>query len=504
MQTAAGTSIPDWLRQRAQSTSSRLALICGNDRLTHAQLDTTVDAAADHLREAGLQVGATVALLARNGTGFVVTVHAIARLGAVLMPLNVRLAPAELAWQLRDGGATHLLHDDSQRETITALRGEASPLQIIPLEALSSRLPSHVGARHASPLRTEDARFHLSNTHSLVYTSGTTGTPKGAILTYSNHLWSAVGSALNLGLHEDDRWLACLPLFHVGGLAILLRSVIYGITAIVHETFDPARVNAAIDEEGVTIVSVVANMLQRMLDERGDAPYPATLRCVLLGGGPAPEPVLRRCARLGVPVVQTYGLTETASQVATLAPEDALRKLGSAGKPLFGAELRIETPDGRVLPPASEGEIVVRGPTVTPGYLNSPEASAQALRGGWLHTGDIGYLDAEGYLYVLDRRDDLIVSGGENVYPAEIEAVLQSHPDVAEAGIFGVPDERWGQTPIAAVVLRPGATATPETLLTYCRERLAAYRTPSRIEFRADLPRNAAGKLMRGRLREPW
>jgi O-succinylbenzoic acid--CoA ligase len=322
------------------------------------------------------------------------------------------------------------------------------------------------------------------------------------MLTYGNHLWSAVGSALNLGLREDDRWLACLPLFHVGGLAILLRGAIYGTTAVVHESFDAARVNASIDRDGVTIISVVSNMLQRMLDERGDTPYPPALRCVLLGGGPAPESLLQRSAALGVPVVQTYGLTEAASQVATLPPEDAIRKLGSAGKPLFGSQVRIVSPDGAALPSSSEGEIVVRGPTVTPGYLNSPEATAQAIRDGWLHTGDIGYLDAEGYLYVLDRRDDLIVSGGENVYPAEIEAVLQSHPDVLEAGVYGAPDDRWGQTPVAAVVLRPGATATPEALIAHCRERLSTYKTPSRIELCDELPRNAAGKLLRSRLRD--
>jgi O-succinylbenzoic acid--CoA ligase len=322
------------------------------------------------------------------------------------------------------------------------------------------------------------------------------------MLTYGNHLWSAVGSALNLGVREDDRWLACLPLFHVGGLAILLRGAIYGTTAIVHESFDAARVNASIEQDGVTIISVVANMLQRMLDERRDRPYPATLRCVLLGGGPAPEPLLRRCADLGVPVVQTYGLTEAASQVATLAPEDALRKLGSAGKPLFGTELRIEGPDGEVLAEGGEGEIVVRGPTVTPGYLNRPEATARTIRDGWLHTGDIGYLDGEGYLYVLDRRDDLIVSGGENVYPAEIEAVLQSHPNVAEAGVFGAPDERWGQVPVAVIVLRPGGSISAEALIAHCRERLATYKTPARIEFCDALPRNAAGKLVRNKLRD--
>jgi O-succinylbenzoic acid--CoA ligase len=340
----------------------------------------------------------------------------------------------------------------------------------------------------------------MSAVHSVVYTSGTTGAPKGATLTYGNHLWSAFGSVLNLGLYAEDRWLACLPLFHVGGLAILLRSVIYGTTAIVHEGFDASRVNAAIDRDGVTIISVVANMLQRMLDERGDTPYPPSLRCVLLGGGPAPEALLRRCEALRIPVVQTYGLTETASQVATLSPEDALRKLGSAGKPLFGTEVRILDESGVERPAGGEGEIVVRGPTVTLGYLNHPEATASAIREGWLHTGDIGYLDADGFLYVLDRRDDLIVSGGENIYPAEVEAALLAHPAVADAGVTGEPDERWGLKPVAFVVLGEGA-ATAEELISHCRARLAAYKMPARIEFRDGLPRNAAGKLMRSQLR---
>jgi O-succinylbenzoic acid--CoA ligase len=320
------------------------------------------------------------------------------------------------------------------------------------------------------------------------------------MLTYGNHWWSAVGSVLNLGLRDDDRWLAVLPLFHVGGLAILLRCVIYGIAAVVHETFDPAAVNRAVDEEGITIVSVVSAMLQRMLDERGERPYPPTLRCVLLGGGPAPRPLLEACARRGVPVVQTYGLTEAASQVATLAPADALRKLGSAGKPLFPTEVLVRR-DGASAGPYEVGEILVRGPTVTPGYVNRPEDTAAAIRDGWLHTGDLGYLDHEGYLYLVDRRDDLIVSGGENVYPAEVEAALLAHPSVEEAGVVGIPDERWGQVPAAVVKPRAGARLDEEEVKAFCAERLARYKVPKRVWFVEALPRNAAGKLLRHVLR---
>jgi o-succinylbenzoate---CoA ligase len=221
---------------------------------------------------------------------------------------------------------------------------------------------------------------------------------------------------------------------------------------------------------------------------------------VLLGGGPAPRPLLEDAARAGAPVSQTYGLTETCSQVATLPPADALRKLGSAGLPLLPTSLRIAGPTGD-LPPGAVGEIIVRGPTVTPGYLGRPEATAETIRDGWLRTGDLGYLDADGYLYVLDRRDDLIISGGENVYPAEVEAALLAHPAVADAGVIGRPDPRWGQTPLALVQLRPGAAASAPELIAFCRARLAAYKTPAAVEFVDTLPRNAAGKLLRRVLR---
>jgi o-succinylbenzoate---CoA ligase len=444
--------LPDWLHQRALLTPDRLALVIdGQVGWTFGELDQRVARLAGGLRALGVQSGQRVAVRMPNEAPFVLAVHALARLGAVLVPINTRLTQAEIDWQIQDVRAQHVLHDAS-----TLKDGEPVPPREVDLE----------------------------EPHSIIYTSGTTGRPKGAILTFGNHWWSAVGSALNLGLLPDDRWLACLPLFHVGGLSILLRSVIYGMTAVVHARFDAAAVNRAIDENGVTIVSVVSTMLDRMLAERGGRAYPASLRCLLLGGGPAPRPLLEAAAAVGAPVVQTYGLTETASQVATLSPHDALRKLGSAGKPLFPMQLRIQ-----------DQEILVRGPSVSPGYLSSP-----ALRSAddWLRTGDLGYVDDEGFLYVLDRRDDLVISGGENVYPAEVEAALLAHPAVCEAGAYGVPDLEWGQVVVAVVRLQDHARVAPMDLAAFCRERLAAYKVPRHIRLTTDpLPRTAAGKLLR-------
>ncbi|MFQ5879792.1 MAG: o-succinylbenzoate--CoA ligase [Dehalococcoidia bacterium] len=492
--------MPEWLRQRAALSPQRLALIFEDERWTFVELDRLISASAERLAAVGVGEGDHVALLAQNGRRFVQVAHAVTRLGAVLLPLNVRLTASELSWQVRDGGAPLLVYDEASAAKVASAREVLSGLPCVPLTEVTNGDGGGASGEDAFGVR----HINLSSVHTIVYTSGTTGRPKGAMLTYGNHLWSAVGSALNLGLHSDDRWLACLPLFHVGGLAILLRSLIYGITAVVHESFDAEAVNRAIDEDGVTIVSVVSNMLQRMLAARGEGPYPPTLRCVLVGGGPVPRPLLEECTRRGVPVAHTYGLTEAASQVATLAPEEAVSKLGSGGKPLFSTEVRIQGDDGRPLPPGKPGEIVVRGPTVTPGYLNRQEETEQALRDGWLHTGDIGYLDEEGYLYVLDRRHDLIVSGGENVYPAEVESVLQSHPAVLEAGVTGLPDQRWGQTAAAAVRLHPGAAVSEGELLAFCRSRLAPFKVPTRMRFASTLPRNAAGKLLREALRREW
>jgi O-succinylbenzoic acid--CoA ligase len=315
--------------------------------------------------------------------------------------------------------------------------------------------------------------------------------------------WNALGSALNLGHSPDDRWLACLPLYHIGGLSILMRSVIYGISVMVHEKFDPIMINRSILEDNITLISVVAVMLQRMLADldvnAGGARYPATLRCVLLGGGPAPYPLLEACVLRDIPVVQTYGLTESCSQAVTLSPADALRKLGSVGRPLPPVQLRIMH-DNRQASPGEPGEIFLQGPTITPGYVDRPEATAQAFQDGWFATGDIGYLDKDGYLFVLDRRADLIISGGENVYPAEIESVLQSHPAVKEAGVCGQPDPQWGRVPVAFVVLNAGSMLSAEELLEYTTQKLARYKQPRAIYLAEQLPHTSSGKLLRREL----
>ena len=489
-------ALQDWVALRARTHPSHVALECSGEVWDYATLEARVASAAGALRTEGVESGEPVAVLADNGLPIARFAHAIPRAGALFMPLNARLSVSEIAWQLRDSRARLLLHDAS-------------------LDALAREAATEVGVR---TLAVADARWdagapvaaaasiEAGRAHSVIYTSGTTGRPKGALLTHGNFHWSAVASAANLGVEADDRWLACMPLFHVGGLSILLRSAIYGTTAVIHERFEEARVDRALREERITLLSVVAAMLQRIFDVSvavSPEAYPSALRGVLLGGGPAPRPLLEEAARRGMPVLQTYGLTETCSQVATLGHTDALRKLGSAGLPLPASTVRIEV-DGREAEAGEVGEILVAGPTVCAGYLHRPEATAAAIRDGWLHTGDLGWRDSEGYLYVADRRDDLIVSGGENVYPAEVESALLEHRAIEECAVVGLPDDRWGARVAAVVVLRAGVEApSMDALETHLRARLAGYKLPREIIVEAKpLPRTASGKLQRHLVRD--
>jgi O-succinylbenzoic acid--CoA ligase len=291
-----------------------------------------------------------------------------------------------------------------------------------------------------------------------------------------------------------------MPLYHIGGLAILFRGVITGASVDLHSRFDADRANAAIDG-GVTLVSVVPAMLQPMLDARAATTWPPHLRCVLLGGSAAPPELIERCLRDGLPVAPTYGLTETASQVTTLLPSQAARKLGSSGVPLPFTEVRIAS-DHNTAGTDRPGEIEVRGPTVSPGYLGNAADSSGSAATGWFRTGDSGYLDDEGYLYVVDRRDDLIVSGGENIAPAQIERVLLDHPGVLDAAVVGIPDARWGAVPVAAVVWNGNEPVAETHLLAHCAAQLAPFKLPTRWLPLAELPRTASGKLQRRKLRE--
>lgn len=479
--------VPDWLRRAAALDPGRVALIAARARWSYGELDARSDAAAARLLALGARPTERVAVLARNVPEAVVLIHALRRIGAVLVPIHPRSTADEIAWQLADSGARLVFHDESHAAAAEAAAARVEGARSRPLGALAGGSARRVRLRE---------RVDLAAAQGLLYTSGTTGRPKGVLLSHGNHWWSAVGSGLRLGSRQDDRWLVLLPLAHIGGLAIVLRAAMGATAIVLHEGFDPAETDAALDEHGISVVSVVEDILRRMLEARGTRPFPPTLRCVLLGGGPAGDPLLAACAERDLPVTRTYGLTEAASQVATQCPGEGLHDRATCGVPLAMTEVRIER-DGRTAGADEEGDILVRGPTVMLRYHGDPMATARALDRGWLRTGDIGRLDARGRLAVLDRRDALIRSGGEKVSPAEVERVLGAHPAVAEALVSGVAHDRWGQVPEARVVLRPGAIAGEVELRAHCRLHLASFKVPVRVRIVRRLPRGPGGKLLR-------
>jgi o-succinylbenzoate---CoA ligase len=439
--------LDDWLAQRSQSCPERTALIADGAEVSYAELEAEATWVARRLAAQGVRRGSTAAMTMHPRREQVVLVHALMKVGAVLLPLSPRLSAEERA-------------------------------AVIEAEELAVDLDD------AGELTQNEADLPLLGEHDMddlackILTSGSTGAPHPVGLTYGNFLWSSVGSAFNIGVGPQDRWLCCLPLSHISGLGIVMRSVIYGTTAVIHDGFDVDRVAAALEEDEISVVSLVTTMLTRLLDAGADLSGP---RAILVGGGPVPEDPLEEAIGRGATVVQTYGLTETCSQVTTLAPAEAQRKLGSAGRPLLTTHLRIQ-----------DGEILVQGPTVAPGRADAD---------GWLHTGDIGRIDEEGFLYVDDRIDDMIVSGGENVVPAEVEKVLLRHPEVADAAVVGREDPEWQQAVTAIVVLEEGSEATPDDLRRHCAESLAGFKVPKRVELAAALPRTPSGKLMRRALR---
>ncbi len=510
--------VPEWLARRARTHRDHPAVEAPSGSLRYGELGSRVAAAARTLVEAGVEPAAgaapaaPVAVLCGNDLPLCVLAHAVPRAGAVLLPLNARLTAAELGWQLADAGAELLLADAGLRPLAAAAAAEAGAHgahgpRLLAAEELTSAAGGAgeltggpAGGAAGAAADASEPLIDLDATHSAIYTSGTSGRPKAALLTHGNLLASAVGSAFQLGVRAEDRWLAALPLFHVGGLSILVRSALAGTTAVVHERFDEAAVSRALREERVTLASLVPAMLRRLLDhDEGLPPYPPSVRAVLIGGAGAPPELLARAEKRGLPVAPTYGLTEAASQVTTLVPGGARRWPGSSGQPLLGVSIAIDA-GGRAAATDEVGEILVAGPTVSPGYLNRPP---EPRPGGWLRTGDLGALDADGRLRVADRRDDLVVSGGENVYPAEVEAALAAHHAVAECAVVGLADERWGQAVAAAVVTSSGEPLDVAGLEAFLRERLAGYKLPRRFElWEGPLPRTASGKLLRRVVRE--
>lgn len=484
--------MPNFLKKRAFLTPDRPAIHFEGTTFTFLEVYDKAYKVAGQLSGAGMQTKQYVCVLLSNHFDTTIIYLAFQLLGVRAVILNNRLTAEELVWQFNDSEVDFLVTERAFSSKYLEMVNNLPKVTAILKEELFEE-------KFVEPIIVNEVS--LDDVCTVMYTSGTTGHPKGVIQTYGNHWWSAVGSALNLGLSESDCWLCTVPLFHISGYSILMRSIIYGMKMVIHESFHESKAIECIQTEKVTIMSVVSTMLIRIEDELKDGRFPAEFRCMLLGGGPASKSLLERCVAKGIPVYQTYGMTETSSQIVTLSPEYSFSKLGSAGKPLFPSQLKIINASGEEAKPNEAGEIVVKGPNVTIGYLNREEETANKLVDGWLSTGDIGYLDEAGFVYLLDRRSDLIISGGENIYPAEIEGVLISHSDIADAGVIGVKDERWGEVPVAFVAMKADGPSEEE-IIQFCLKKLAKYKVPRKIYMIDEIPRNASKKILRRELRK--
>ncbi|MGI6870624.1 class I adenylate-forming enzyme family protein [Amycolatopsis sp. 3B14] len=453
----------------------------GHPAVTNSDFAAMVSSAASRLHDAGLRAGGVVAVKLTNRVELVVAMFAAWRLGAALTPVNPVLTAAETAYQLADSGAAVLVTD--HLDDVPA----DGPV-VVPVDELTAGIPDD----SVAPARAESGDIAL-----IIYTSGTTGRPKGVLLTHAN-LDAMTASAIEAtGIDADDHCLLILPLFHVNGIVVSILTPLRagGRTTIVGK-FSARSFFASVERARPTYFSGVPAIFAMLVNLPADqVPDTSSLRFVICGAAPMPAPLIKAVEqRYSVSLVEGYGLSE-ATCASTLNPVHGPRKPGTVGLPMPGQRVAIMAEDGSLLGKNETGEVVVSGPTVMKGYLNRPEATAETLRGGWLHTGDVGRFDEDGYLVLVDRIKDMIIRGGENIYPKEIETVLHDHPDVLEAAVIGVPDPVLGEVPVAVVSLRRDGTASVEELAAFLRTRLAAYKVPARIDVVAEMPKNSVGKI---------
>jgi O-succinylbenzoate-CoA ligase len=479
-------------------------------RFTFAELNARANRTANFLAgELGVKKGDRVALLLMNGPEFLESFFAIAKLGAVCVPLNWRLVPDELQFILKDSGARTVIAGGEFAQTVAELEKRG---------ATDVRNWVHVGseATRAAGALDYDALQRAASAEEpvvtacdddllyIMYTSGTTGLPKGAVHTHATAMWGVMTIAATAEMRFKDRYLVSLPLFHVGALTPITGNVYRGVTSIVMRAFDPTKVWELIQSERVTVALKVPAMLNFMLQTYDPAKYDlSSLRWIMSGAAPVPVTLIEAYARLGIEIHQVYGLTESCGPACLIGPDDALAKAGSTGKAFFHTDVRVVDDQLQDIGPGEQGEVIIRGPHVMKEYWKRPEATAETIRDGWLHSGDVATVDKEGFVYIQDRIKDMVISGGENVYPAEIENVILGNPKVGEVAVIGQPSAKWGESAFA-VVVRKDASLTEREVLDWCQGKLARFKQPRAVGFIDVIPRNPSGKVLKRLLREQF
>ena len=478
-----------WIERHARFAPGAVAIRFEGGEIRYAELAQRIGCAAAVLAERGVRRGDAVAWLGMNHPALVVLLFACARLGAMLAPLNWRLAPPEHARVLADCPPRVLFAEPAFADHARSIEGVGAWTEISVLEKASSNLVAQSGEED-SPLL-------------LCYTSGSTGAPKGVVLTQRALFWNAVNSTHMHDLTSADRVLTTLPMFHVGGMNIQTTPALHaGASVSLHAKFDPAATLDAIERERITLTVLVPAQLSALMElPRWKSADLSSLRVISTGSTIIPEAFVRKVSERGIPVIQVYGSTETCPIAAYVRAGDALRKAGSAGVAALHCEVKVVDERGAELPAGQDGEILVRGPNVATGYWNAPGETAQTFVDGWYRSGDLGHFDEEGHLYVVSRKKDMIISGGENVYPAEVETVLLESPAIEEACVVGLPEPRWGEAVVAAVVLKAGCRMSEQEALALFKGRIARYKHPREVRFLERLPRSALGKVQKEAVR---
>jgi fatty-acyl-CoA synthase len=506
----------DWIAHHARARGDKTAVVDldSGREFTYAQMNERTERLAAALQnEFGIGFQDRVAVLAENDTNFFEVQFACWKLGAIFVPLNWRLALPELEYIATDCAPNVIIHDDAFADVATKLSEVSNIEHRITWGSTGDGTTSGDTAAYEDVLAASQPgivarRCTHDDTLTIMYTSGTTGRPKGAIITQGMTFWNAINCVEFFALSESMVNIAFLPLFHTGGLNVFANPAFhFGGTNLVMKTFDPAEALRLLSDPEVGIthtIGVPTNwLLMSQVPEFADATFP-TMVGPSVGGSPTPVALIEAWAAKGMPLQQAFGMTETSPLVLSLKPEDCTVKIGSAGVPALHTEVKIVNPDGSPTPIGDTGELWCRGPNITPGYWNNPEATAANFTDGWLHTGDAARVDDEGFYYIVDRWKDMYISGGENVYPAEVENVIYQLPQIGEVAIIGVPDEKWVEVGRACVVLKPDAELTEAQLINHCRQNLARFKVPQSVVFIDEIPHNATGKVLKRELRDSY
>ncbi len=485
-------------------------------RLTFTELNERVNQVAAVLAGQGLEVGDRVAIMMMNSAEFIESYFAIAKLGGIVVPLNWRLVADELEYILKDSGAKILIFGDEFVDLATELqsRGDRTDLSIWlhsvasdanPVPTKNRAFQCYEALRNSAP--PDEPKIGAADDELLyiMYTSGTMGLPKGVVHTHNTMLWALLTVAMTADIRHGDRYLAALPMFHVGALMPVTLNIYMGVTSIVMREFDPTQAWELIDKEWITTALLVPAMLNFMIQvpNLGSVDY-SRLRWIQSGAAPLPVSLIEQYAKLGIDVHQIYGLTEVCGPACLITREDSVRKIGSTGRAFFHTEVRVVNADGVDCEPDVQGEVWVKGRHVMKEYWHQPEATRDTITvDGWVKTGDLAILDQDGFVYIQDRIKDMIISGGENVYPAEIENVILTHPQVTEVAVIGQPSETWGESPFAVVVRKEDDLGEAD-ILKFCEGKLARFKLPKGVAFVDVIPRNANGKVLKRLLREDY